>query len=121
MALSREVLEPDDPYLARALNEYGIFLFRNGRAAAAVSVLSEAFQVATRTLPEGQRFPAQIQGTLGQALLAAGRRGEGIQALEAALPVLRDAYGEEDPRVTAAIRALSGAGVSIPPPGPPGS
>ncbi len=121
VAMSREVLADDDPYLARALNEHGIFLFRNGRAAAAIPVLSEAFQVATRTLPEGQRFPAQIQGTLGQALLAAGRRGEGILALQAALPVLREAYGEEDPRVVAAVRALSGAGVSIPPPGPPGS
>lgn len=121
VALSRAVLSDDDPYLARALNEYGIFLFRNGRAGAAVPVLSEAFQVATRTLPEGQRFPAQIQGTLGQALLAAGRRGEGIEALQAALPVLREAYGEEDPRVVAARRALESAGISTPPPGPPGS
>lgn len=121
VALSREVLSGDDPYLARALNEYGIFLVRNGRAAAAVPVLSEALEVATRTLPEGQRFPAQIQGTLGQALIAAGRRGEGVQMLQTALPVLREAYGEEDPRVVAAVQALAAAGVSIPPPGPPGS
>jgi serine/threonine-protein kinase len=121
VAMSREVLSDDDPYLARALNEYGTFLVRNDRAAAAVPMLSEAIRVATRTLPQGHRFPAQIQGMLGQALLAAGRRGEGIQALQTALPVLREAYGEEDPRVVAAQQALTTAGISTPPPDPPGS
>ena len=113
--ISRETLATDDPYLARALNEYGLFLFRSGRAGAAVPVLTEAYEVASVALPPGQRFIAQVQGFLGRALLAAGRGEEALAVLGEALPRLREGYGGDHGFVREAEAELERAGFAVTP------
>jgi serine/threonine-protein kinase len=72
-------------------------------------LLREAVAIRRAALPAGHRYTAQAMGDLGRALLAQGKRADGIRLMDEAYQMLRDGLGEDDSRTVSAKQRLEAA------------
>lgn len=85
-----------------------IYLGRRN-AFAAESLFREAYRLRSAFLPANSPKTAEAEALWGAALAAMGRNDEALPLLREALPIVRERWGDEDPRTAVASAALARA------------
>lgn len=78
-------------------------------AFAAESLFREAYRLRSAWLPANNPKTAEAEALWGAALAAMGRNDEALPLLREAVPIVRERWGDEDPRTAVASAALARA------------
>lgn len=99
-------MKPENPDLFLTLASAAGMVESAGRANTAIEFSQKAVELVTRYHP-GHPYAGFVRGTLGKALLAAGRASESVTVTRQALDELVAAMGEENPLTQAALANLA--------------
>jgi serine/threonine-protein kinase len=94
LALRREILPHNDPYLARSLGQLAELLLKLNRAAEAESLAAEAAAITERIYPSGHRDRVHAAARYAQALDRAGKAPVAEHVYREVVAAARQAHGD---------------------------
>ncbi len=103
LRVEQDVLAPDDPKLAKLLNNYGLALYYASRSEEAIPYLERARDVWSESLGPNHPDVADALNNLGLALEETGRLREAQRMQERAIPIWEAAHGPDDQMVAGTL------------------